>query len=272
MDSESIEKKYLNRTNQQAESEALPEIFHSLLGSGLYVISDPVEISQLSTGIEKLRKRLSDEPWPEKGVQILNLNKRFPDAKGVLTVEYDSEIEQNLIIEHFKRAYPNMGPEDAIIATKRDFKDYRRITELTLQNESHLLNLKDHLPKGWSLYAYVANRAPLSVSASTVPQARLIFSHQPLDSRYGLYVLFHEIGHGVDSAGQTPEEIAEEIKTRDTKSGTSKEKKVVIQSERNADSFALSNLRHFFGREDMDFFSKLAYTGQRAYHRHIKER
>ena len=276
MGSEGLDRVYLNRTWKDAELNALPEIFQTLLSGSMTVVDGQFDVKEIEQNVRYLKERISKpESWSDAGVITLDLKQKFPDSDGQLVINYDSEITPNFFAA-CRRGNPTLDDEAAMLALKKELKDYRRIISLSLSNQQHVFNMQQHLLENYSVYAYIGDNAPLTKSAWVNPEFRLMVSSQPIDSRYGIYGLFHEVGHVRRHEELTPGQAGGDFEIRQKQSHgqrmTHPEQKTVIKSERDADAFALLNLRHFFGSEDMAFFRKLAYSGQRAYHRNLQAR
>lgn len=267
MGSEDLDRIYLDRTHKLSEKNALPEIFQTLLSGGMYVLDGSFDPSMLAEKVEYLRERLASDVWSEKGTLTFDLRQTFPGAQGTFTVEYDSEIDENLTECLKKYAYPEADLETLRTKIREQYKDYRRIKKVSLASGTHVFNLREHVPANWSLYAYTKSDARLIQTAFANPEFRFIMSPQPIDSRIGIHQLLHEVGHVVVDKEKTPEEIAEGTKRSQQQTMTTSEKTMLIRLERDVNAFALDQLRHFFGPEDIETFRQLSYTALRAYHR-----
>lgn len=272
MTSEDFDRAYLERTHKIAEENALPEVFQTLFAGGMSVLDGSFDMSLIDKKVKVLRERLSTESWADKGTVTFDLNRTFPGSRGTFTAEYDSEIDRNLLDCLRKNAYPDADEATLLPMVRDQFKSYRRIKSFTLENEKHVFDLRTHVPEDWSVYAYIPSNARLLDTAFVNTEFHFIMSPQPIDSRLGIHGLFHEVGHVVEDKELTPLEIEKRAEARGKDSMSLDEKKELIQSERKANAFALTNLRHFFGHEDIDIFRQLTYTGQRGYHRQISKR
>jgi len=266
MVSENSDRHYVERTRKISEQKALPQNVAAFLEDP-FVDMDEGDFEAYLALQEKLKKRFTDESWAAEGTMTFTLDKGLGGSGTNFSAEYDSVIDNNL--RQLLESKPAQQPPEVTM------RDYRRIKNIVISNPNRTFDLRGEIGNNWSVYVHADNKLPLYYSGFSNPKYRVILDSQDITTPYGLYVLFHEVGHGKRNQSESPSEMEQGLaareKVRNREILTVGEKKAVVKDERDADAFALGTLRHFSGPQLVEEFKKLAYTNQRAYHRKLPE-
>jgi len=266
---EGADRKYVARTRKISEENALPENVSKFLLKSVNFLDSPDDFSVALPVLNTLMTRWGSHEYGQSGALEVRLTHKAGEHSSYMAFSYDSVLDGN-IKSLCKNSYDIF--DDSL---NKRLQDYRRITNLRLYGCGHDFDLYRDAGITASLYASTVSESPLN-SAFYAPKSDVIVSLQRLDTPFGLYGLLHEVGHARQRTTK-PEKQQRDMHARNKRGEKNnplgiKDKKVIIESERDADAYALRTARHFVEPEHLKLVRKLAYTSQQSYHSAVRER
>lgn len=246
---------YIDRTAKQSEEKSVPD-------------NSPEAIR----ANEEVYQPLSEVQWDTEGTVELNTQNSHglkPDCS--VTFEYNDNLDQgringlpgsNLNPDNYDEHHPVVNN-----------KTYRQIKNMTVTSGGQrIFQLADLLEDNWEVYAFVGKDSDREMphGGTVRPDEKFAIAYLDITSPVGLHALLHEIGHLKQIREQArvhrrQSKVREKISLGANIS--TREQKLVILNERNAEAFALNTLRQILqSQEQLEALKRLAHRSQKAYH------
>ena len=195
-------------------------------------------------------------------------------------------------LEHGNLSLVHQGLPEKLLAHFRKFKrltekergiiellglqpsEFRQLTDISFQAGQDELRLEDILPRGWQVF-FSANPSDSAIGSGMDDKIECIVVHGNILTRESLVALLHEIGHAREIENKTDQEkqLYREARRRFRSAGrptaspkdaniyrpSETDLAIILESERNAWSFALKTIKPFLKmldltKEEMDMY------------------